>query len=327
MKIMAVDDDVISLRLLQECLAEGGYDFTTLMSSPTNVVKTLSDTAIPYDCILLDIEMPVMNGITLCGEIRKLPRYRNAPILMITKRTDHVSIRKAFSNGATDYITKPFEFLEVLTRIRVAERLVQERRAALDSYSAFDSDQPAHPASPAARMPAQFPGILSQDNVIVSDRFLPLSTFQNYLEQMVRDPDSEIELTAIKIGQIDVIFANTTAAQFISFLDNVAETTAAEFGEEGFITHIGKGVLLCARQKGEAHDPATMESNLAKGINHQLLLSEFFAHKPPEMIVGAPLPLTTTAKLNFNRAVKAATARMLKRERDLNELSRPEAFV
>ncbi len=139
MKILAVDDDGIALNLLQECLTKGGYKYMTLMSSPVGVVKTLEDTAIPYDCILLDVEMPEINGIDLCLEIRQLAGYRNTPILMITKRSDHKSVKRAFENGATDYITKPFEFFEVLTRIKVAEQLVQERQAAIDSYMAVKS--------------------------------------------------------------------------------------------------------------------------------------------------------------------------------------------
>src|SRR6056297_3778482 len=139
MKIIAVDDDKVSLELLGECLVQGGYENVDLETSPQAALNKISDTDQTYDCILLDVDVPEMDGIELCSEIRKLDHHKNTPVLMITRYKHRSAVQTAFVKGATDYITKPFEFLEVLTRVRVAERLVKERQAAIDSYIALQN--------------------------------------------------------------------------------------------------------------------------------------------------------------------------------------------
>ncbi|WP_166434072.1 response regulator [Roseovarius spongiae] len=317
---MAVDDDSISLSLLQECLAEGGYEHTTMISHPAEVLTSLTGTAIPYDCILLDIEMPGKDGIQLCAEIRQLPGYRNIPILMITKRNDHASVKKAFASGATDYITKPFEFFEVLTRIRVAERLVQERQAALDSYLAIRSDQDNDSANSDGSSITS-PSV-HEVAAIGSDQFLSLSTFQNYLERMVQQRGSKIDLIAVKVRQIGMIFENTSAAEFLDFLKEVAKAAVAGFGDDDmFIAHGGNGIFLCARQDGERYQSSAKESDLMKRIARYRLPAPITGKVSVEIVVGPPLPLSATSNLNFRRAVKAAIARMEKREGGIADLS------
>ncbi|MFX0547541.1 response regulator [Roseovarius sp. S1116L3] len=320
MKILAVDDDGIALNLLRECLMQGGYEYVTFMSSPTEVIKTLEGTAIPYDCILLDVEMPEIDGIKLCGEIRKLPRYRNAPILMITKRSDHASIKQAFSNGATDYITKPFEFFEVLSRIKVAEKLVQERQAAIDSYTAIQTSRDRSAHNRIAEAKGQlWRGADAPPESVERESLISLSTLHNYLEQASVSDGCEIDLIAIKVRQISDIFEKTTATEFLSFLELVGNSAIEVLGDnEAFIAHAGNGVFLYASQCGKKFNLPTKEQALADQLSHRSLCVIKNFELKPEVVIGTPLSLTATPKLNFRRAVKAATARMENREGSSN---------
>lgn len=316
MKIIAVDDDGVSLDLLKECLSEGGYEHLTLMSSPTEALNAITNTAIAYDCILLDVEMPEKDGIELCGDIRRLPRYRNTPILMITRNKDRDAVQQAFANGATDYITKPFEFFEVLTRIKVAERLVQERQAAIDSYIAVQNVTARKPETAQMSITRKPDLPLTDEQLqITGKELLSLSVFQNYLEQVTRADGCQINLIALKIRNIDRIFANTGAAEFVKFLKTAAGAITHEFRpEKAFLTHLGNGMFLCATPGIEAFDASVVETGIVRRMERQDLPQVCRKEVPLEIITGAPLELGTTPKLNFKRAVKAATARAEQRD-------------
>lgn len=228
MKIIAVDDDRIALDLLKLCLTDGGYKKVRFMASSLEALQEIKSATVAYDCILLDVEMPERDGIQLCADIRKLASYRNTPILMITKNKKRAEVERAFANGATDYITKPFEFFEVLTRIRVAQRLVRERQAAIDSYIAVQTLKNQEKdmvrasvirkkvGASIARKPVL--AVAEQQLQVTGGNLLSFSIFQNYLERATRDVECEIKLLAMKIGNVDQIFAQTTAEEFLGFL-------------------------------------------------------------------------------------------------------------
>ena len=82
MKILAVDDDPIILELLNEVLGSTGYPDVTTVETGADALAAVEDHRQPFDCILLDIQMPGMDGIELCGRLRAMPRYRETPVLM-----------------------------------------------------------------------------------------------------------------------------------------------------------------------------------------------------------------------------------------------------
>ena len=115
--ILVVDDELSIRRVLQKTLC--GFGFKTMEA--TRGEEALSMTcATPFDAVLLDINMPGMNGIETCKIMRRMnPRV---PILMLTVRDNEDDKVEAFDAGADDYITKPFRLRELLARIRAAMR-------------------------------------------------------------------------------------------------------------------------------------------------------------------------------------------------------------
>jgi CheY-like chemotaxis protein len=276
------------------------------------LLDKMINTAIAYDCVLLDVDMPEKDGIQLCAEIRAQPRYANTPIIMVTKHSDHDAVERAFINGATDYISKPFQFFEVLTRIKLAERLVLERQAAIDSYVATQKSAPKRPrlsVVPASQKDSGVSGVPMQE--ISNENILTLSVFQNYLEKAACAENCKAHLMAIKIHKIDEIFENTTALEFVEFLKMVAEAVKQEFEPNNvFMTHFGNGIFLCA---GNTRPPQEIAEIQRSVVNRLLLrnLPDVCRSRVPVMIIwGMPVLLKTTMNLNFNRASKAAIARM-----------------
>ncbi len=128
MRILAVDDDDVHQRLLVLVLEENRYRDVALAGSANDALRMIHDADAPFDCFLLDIDMPGMNGIELCREIRALPGFADVPILMLTGMSDREHVEAAFSAGATDYVTKPINTFELTTRLRLANELLMQRR-------------------------------------------------------------------------------------------------------------------------------------------------------------------------------------------------------
>lgn len=132
MKILVVDDDPNVTELLPVILASEGFKDVHSFLSSTEAFAALKKPHSTFECLILDIDMPDMNGIELCEQARALPSYRNVPIIMLTARRDERTVRAAISAGASDYITKPFDVLEIGVRVRMSAKLVQARRALED---------------------------------------------------------------------------------------------------------------------------------------------------------------------------------------------------
>ena len=129
MKFLVVDDDPIILKLLTEILIGFGYDNVTRSKSAFDALREIEAQQEPFDCIMLDVQMPEMDGIELCRAIRPIAGYESVPIIMITVMQDLSYIRSAFAAGATDYTIKPFDVIELVERIRLADVVKEPEQA------------------------------------------------------------------------------------------------------------------------------------------------------------------------------------------------------
>ncbi len=122
MHVLVVDDDLFILDLLRTILTADGHHTVECTVSPRDALRKL-EAGPGFDCLIYDIVMPDMDGIELCRRTRELRRYRHVPILILTAQQDRASLAKAVEAGATDYITKPFDVLEIELRIQMATRI------------------------------------------------------------------------------------------------------------------------------------------------------------------------------------------------------------
>lgn len=122
-KILIIEDEVKLARFVELELKHEGYDVIIANDGRTGLDMFYSQKP---DLILLDLMLPALSGIEVCRRIRK---DSDIPIIMITAKGEVMDTVTGLDSGANDYITKPFAIEEVLARMRVALRLVnQEKR-------------------------------------------------------------------------------------------------------------------------------------------------------------------------------------------------------
>jgi len=142
--ILIVDDQEANVQLLEEMLREAGYLRIASTMDPRAVFALHRDNH--YDLILLDLQMPGMDGFEVMEDLKQIETDGYVPILVITAQPDHKL--RALASGAKDFVAKPFDLVEVKTRIhnmlevrllykqlehynQVLERTVLERTAEL----------------------------------------------------------------------------------------------------------------------------------------------------------------------------------------------------
>ena len=138
MKILIIDDEELLVKGISYNLENEGYQVVT-GTNGADAVRLAQDPEVRL--IVLDVMMPVMDGLEACRRIRQ---FSNVPIIMLTAKTEDMDKLLGFDYGADDYLTKPFNILELKARIRAILRRTAKQEAetrivrgsiALDSQS------------------------------------------------------------------------------------------------------------------------------------------------------------------------------------------------
>lgn len=135
--ILVVDDKPDNLRLLSTMLTEQGYKVRKVISGEL-ALKACQ--IMPPDLILLDINMPNMNGYIVCEKLKSWRETQDIPVIFISALDDVVDKVEAFSRGGADYITKPFEIQEVLARVK-NQLTIRELQKKLQQQNALLSEE------------------------------------------------------------------------------------------------------------------------------------------------------------------------------------------
>ena len=112
MKILVVDDEELLVKGIRFNLQSEGYEVITGFNGIEAVQLTKSESP---DLVILDVMMPEMDGLTACTKIRE---FSNVPVIYLTAKADDMDKLMGFDRGADDYLTKPFNILELKARIR-----------------------------------------------------------------------------------------------------------------------------------------------------------------------------------------------------------------
>jgi DNA-binding response OmpR family regulator len=130
-KILMIDDEEMILTMLKKCLETENF----LVYTADNAKKALELMSVAPDIILLDINMPEMDGLELCQFVRE---HISCPIIFLTARVSEQDVIQGLSVGGDDYITKPFRVDELLARI-LAHLRREERKNNADNLK-FDEE-------------------------------------------------------------------------------------------------------------------------------------------------------------------------------------------
>lgn len=135
-RILIIDDESANLKLLDKMLSSQGYDQLVLVQDPREVLVRYSE-ARP-DLILLDINMPHLDGYQVIEQLKSLNDALLPPIVILTAQLGHDHLLKALAAGARDFIGKPFDRAELLMRVQnlldaqVAHRMLHDQKAVLE---------------------------------------------------------------------------------------------------------------------------------------------------------------------------------------------------
>jgi len=135
--ILIVDDTPANLRLLSQMLAERGYGVRAVTSGARALA---SARAAPPDLVLLDIKMPGLNGYEVCEQLKADPVTRNIPVIFISALDEIQDKVQAFAVGGVDYVTKPFQFKEVLARTETHLSLRRLQKQLRDANSKMEQE-------------------------------------------------------------------------------------------------------------------------------------------------------------------------------------------
>lgn len=256
MKILAVDDEDIALDLLASVLAGGGYDDVTTARDARAALDRIDEATRPFDCILLDIRMPGMDGIELCAAIRARPGYDTIPIIMITAVIDQGRLDQAIAAGATDYVNKPLNGLELGARLRAARilcDLVRER---------------ARAPAPEADAPAQKGGLRPGDPIPLdpAEGVVSLTQLENGLLNLPSGPYL-IRPFAFAIAEIEALFDAMPADRFRALLNQVAARALAACEELNLnIAYAGNGVFAVVLYNARAVPLAGVKAAICAAV-------------------------------------------------------------
>ncbi|WP_299028219.1 response regulator [uncultured Sulfitobacter sp.] len=286
MKILAVDDDPIIVELLSQFLTTlGPHELTTAGSGKEALEIVAQHSSAPFDCFMLDIQMPQMDGMELARALRQNISYATTPIVMLTAMSEKRYIDGAFAAGATDYVTKPFDLTELKARINMVEQLVLSRQAkAINRFAASTLLEGAELAdSIDMHEPISLHDI---DNVIAC------TAMENYVAQLSRSSLFGSTVFAFTLRKADKYCDNLSGAEFKFLIEDVAEVISDTLSDHQFLmTYAGSGTYLCITESGWRPDMPRLTDSVNLHLNRAQVMSNTGEELHPRVSAGVSIRL------------------------------------
>jgi CheY-like chemotaxis protein len=306
LKILAVDDDSFILELIPMILAQVGAHEVALARSGEDALRALESALSPFDCFLIDIQMPEMDGIELCKHIRNLPVYRQVPIIMLTAMTEKSFIDRAFAAGATDYATKPFDVIELKARLGMADRLIEAKRMAANLQA---SEKDAAPLDTNLQM-------VGEDELWINgiETITSLVALGNYLEALSPSGRHSMQVFAIEAFGFASIKVRASSAEHALLLAEIVGAIHVTLQPYGYLmAQAGPGLFVCVTSNPTTLDPEYTESEIQSVLDDKDCVFDHGEPMDVVIAVGNPIKPGLIKKIDvnalFNRVVARAKAR------------------
>lgn len=312
MKILAVDDDSSILELLPLIAERAGFSDIRTATSAEMALDMMTEDGVVYDCLMFDINMPEIDGIQLCTLARKIHTYSKTPIIMLTAMTEKSYIDRAFKAGATDYVNKPFDIVELGARLRMMEELVSARKEAAAAAS-----------SAAGLDTAKWHNFCLADEVPIEDieQLIGCKALGNYLTQLSRAGLASSQVLAVKIDRIEMIYAQASTEEFLYALTEVANAIVDAMRSNNFlIAYAGNGVFLVVSGQSTLEPSVELESEIQALLDDKN--TEYDSGEPLdiEVSIGNPIRPNQSRKQRVRKTFDRAVARAENRaQKKLNE--------
>ena len=300
MRILIVDDDPIIRELLPTILRQEGYTDISVVASGNAALDILGRLNSTFDVLILDIAMLEMDGVELCTRVRKIPAYRTTPIIMLTAKSDALSIESAFVAGATDYITKPFDVKRIGLRIQIADRTMRKTCKTVTQDSLTN------------RLPEPFEtedlGI--KDAVRISGLAQHTDPFSlgNYLSQLARKMVTETSVFAAKIGAFEPLHEIYSSRELLLIIAEASTAISVAVGNKRLLgAYLGSGTFMCIAANDILGIWLAMEHRVAEYLKHSERLQTAGINEEISVTMGRPFrpnaSKTKRVRPTFERAI------------------------
>lgn len=286
MKILAVDDDSSVRMLLENALTpSGNYDLTVACSAK-EALEELDCSNSTFDCFLIDIQMPDVNGIDLTKVIRQTPEHAHKPILMLTAMHDKEYMDRAFMAGATDYVSKPFNFTDLYSRIFDAQNLTLEKARLVGRVNMEQNIK----WSLGVTKDKVLDQAISQSD---ADGMIAYGEFGNYLLELARRPQRKASVVALKIDAPVLGHTEISLNEFSAMLRKVTLSLRAAFPHLApSVSYRGNGTLLCVIEKQLSATREMLEHQINSHLLEASVTDNFSKMR---IFLGDPIPLCSNS--------------------------------
>jgi two-component system sensor histidine kinase/response regulator len=207
--VLIVDDTPANLELLSRMLERRGYKMRAAVSGQLALQAARND---PPDLILLDINMPEMNGYEVCAKLKSDEKLKDIPVIFLSALSETTDKVKAFGAGGVDYITKPFQFEEVEARVETHLELRRQKRQLQENYDKLRELEKLRD---------------SLVHMIIHDLRSPLTGIYSYLELIRRTEKNTLSADAVCY----IAEAMKAVTQMIQIVSDVLDTSKMEEGQ------------------------------------------------------------------------------------------------
>ena len=287
MRILAVDDDPVILDLLKEALTKQDQYDLVCVNDAEEAVALLQSNTHAFECFLFDIVLPGIDGIELCDVVRQMRDYRTTPIIMITSSRAPDLMERAFLAGATDYVSKPLNGVELGARINSAGMLNESLHRERDARHTL--------AELTQKMKLRF----DEPILLETDGVTDLLSLEN---DMLRLPNGCYAMTMITIDVLGLrgIYKMVDTPAFRLHLEEVASAARKAFeGTSWKLAYVGSGRFI-----GVVMGRTRLSKEDLFGTMTAVLRSNW-----DEAAAGTPMPPTVRVKIvNDKRFWTGATA-------------------
>ncbi len=219
--ILVVDDSASARELINQYLSESNIKAAFAESGSLAIKKAKSNA---FDLILLDVYLPDIDGIEVCRILKSDKRTKNIPVIFVTVKSDKKSLVKGFQAGAVDYLTKPFEKEELLSRIKThlelkkyMEELIAARKKAEESEKlkmTFLSNM-SHEIRTPMNSIIGFAELLQDENLSPGERKEFASIVINSGEQLLNIIDEILEVSKEEAGEMKLFEQKFSLKKFL----------------------------------------------------------------------------------------------------------------
>ncbi len=248
------------LDLLEGGLAACGFNDVVRAASADHALELIDSQDNRFDCFILDILMPGTDGIELCASIRSRPNCRTAPIIMLTSSSARDTMQAAFDRGATDFLNKPLNMVELDARIRMALLLVEALNSENANARALDA---------LSRLPQSFDNFGPQTRIT----FFNIKSMHDYdeLENKVIKVGKglfSISIFSIRIANFEELSRRSTSHELMSLIHICAGVISRVVpSQHCHFSYMGHGKFVCVAFIRRPLAPELLQTRLCRELS------------------------------------------------------------